>query len=88
MIVRFDREIADWIAGGQWHPTQRIERLADGRLQFTVTVTGYEEMLYWVLSFGAQAEVVEPAPLRAAVAEAAQRMTEKYLHHDQTATSP
>ena len=79
VVVRFDRELADWIAGGHWHPTQHIERLPDGRLQFTVTVSGYEEMLYWVLSFGAQAEVVEPAPLRAAVAQAAHAMTARYL---------
>jgi predicted DNA-binding transcriptional regulator YafY len=78
VVVRFDREVADWIAGGHWHPTQRTKRLSDGRLDFTVTVTGYEEMLYWVLSFGSQAEVLEPAPLRTAVAEAAQRMVRKY----------
>lgn len=76
--VRFDREIADWITGGQWHPTQRIEKQSDGSILFRVTVNGYEEMLYWVLSFGAQAEVLEPVPLRAAVAEAAQKMTQKY----------
>ena len=79
VTVRFDKSVADWIAGGHWHPTQRVERLPDGEILFRVTVTGYEEMLYWVLSFGAQAEVLEPAPLRAAVAEAARRMTEKYL---------
>jgi predicted DNA-binding transcriptional regulator YafY len=78
VVVCFDREIADWIAGGHWHPTQRIEKIENGRLRFTVTVTGYEEMLYWVLSFGAQAEVLEPAPLRAAVAEAARQMTARY----------
>jgi len=32
-----------------------------------------------VLSFGAQAEVLEPVPLRAAVAEAARKMTARYL---------
>ena len=45
---------------------------------FRVTVHGYEEMVYWVLSFGAQAEVIEPVPLRAAVAEAAGNMAARY----------
>lgn len=76
--VRFDREIADWITGGHWHPTQQITKQPDGSILFRVTVNGYEEMLYWVLSFGAQAEVLEPVPLRAAVAEAARKMTQKY----------
>lgn len=78
VVVRFDREMANWIAGGQWHPTQTIEKQSDGAILFRVIVSGYEEMLYWVLSFGAQAEVLEPAPLRAAVAEAAQKMTARY----------
>jgi len=78
VVIRFDPEIADWIAGGQWHPAQRLEKQPDGTLLFKVTVSGYEEMLYWALSFGAQAEVLEPAPLRAAVAEAALRMTARY----------
>lgn len=78
VAVRFEREIADWIVGGHWHPTQRIEKQPDGRILFKVTVNGYEEMLYWVLSFGAQAEVIEPAPLRAAVAEAAIKMMQTY----------
>ena len=78
VIIRFDKDIADWIAGGQWHPAQRLEREDGGTLLFKVTVSGYEEMLYWVLSFGAQAEALEPAPLRAAVAEAARQMTARY----------
>ena len=78
VVVRFARSVADWIAGGQWHPNQRLEHAADGSLLFRVTVSGYEEMLYWVLSFGADAEVLEPAPLRAAVADAAQHMVARY----------
>ena len=78
VVIRFDASIADWIAGGQWHPAQRVEKQSDGSLLFRVTVSGYEEMLYWVLSFGAQAEALEPAPLRAAVAEAARKMLCRY----------
>jgi proteasome accessory factor B len=82
VAVRFDKGVASWIVGGHWHPTQQIEKQADGSLIFRVTVSGYEEMLYWVLSFGAQAEVLEPAPLRAAVAEAADRMMARYCRKE------
>jgi predicted DNA-binding transcriptional regulator YafY len=81
VVIRFDREVAGWIAGGQWHPSQKIEKQPDGSLIFRVTVHGYEEMLYWVLSFGAQAEVLEPVPLRAAVAEAGRKMAARYAEH-------
>ena len=79
VVVRFDRSIAEWIAGGQWHPTQKIRHEEDGSIIFRVTVSGYEEMLYWVLSFGSQAQVIEPAPLRAAVAEQAAEMVSHYM---------
>jgi predicted DNA-binding transcriptional regulator YafY len=78
VVLRFESGVAAWIQGGHWHPTQEIEKEPDGRILFRVTVTGYEEMLYWVLSFGANVEVLEPAPLRAAVAEAAGKMVERY----------
>lgn len=78
VVVRFDRSIASWISGGNWHPTQRINHEQDGSIIFRVTVSGYEEILYWVLSFGSQAQVIEPAPLRAAVAEQAAKMVQRY----------
>ena len=88
VVIHFDREVAGWIAGGHWHTSQRIEKQPDGSLLFRVTVHGYEEMLYWVLSFGAQAEVLEPVPLRAAVAEAARKMTARYLIDMEKAPDP
>ena len=78
VVVQFDAEVASWIANSHWHTSQRVEKQPDGSLLFRVTVHGYEEMLYWVLSFGAQAEVLEPAPLRAAVAESARKMALRY----------
>jgi len=78
VVVKFDKEIASWIAGGQWHPTQKVQKQTDGSLIFRVTVSAYQEMLYWVLSFGSQAEVLEPAPLRAAVVEQANLMAKRY----------
>lgn len=78
VVIRFDKEIAGWIAGGQWHPAQKIEKQPDGTLIFRVTVHGYEEMLYWVLSFGPQAEVLEPVPLRTAVTEAVRETAALY----------
>jgi predicted DNA-binding transcriptional regulator YafY len=35
-------------------------------------------MLYWILSFGADAEVLAPDAMRRAVADTARRMTDRY----------
>jgi proteasome accessory factor B len=51
-----------------WHPSQKIERLADGGIELTMEVGPGDELASWVLSFGADAEVLEPATLRAQVA--------------------
>jgi predicted DNA-binding transcriptional regulator YafY len=79
--------MAAWIIGGHWHPTQKIEKSADGSALFTVTVAGWEEMLYWILSFGADAEVISPDAMREAVAKTAQAMVERYAEAGST-TAP
>ncbi|MGO8672822.1 MAG: helix-turn-helix transcriptional regulator [Capsulimonadaceae bacterium] len=71
VVLRFGPRTAAWIAGGQWHPTQVIDKVSGGSISFRVTVSGWEEMLYWVLSFGPDVEVLAPAELRSAVAQAA-----------------
>ncbi len=78
VVVRFSPKQGAWILGGQWHPTQQVEKSGDGSVLFRVTVSGWEEMLYWVLSFGADAEVVSPEVMRQAVAETARKMVERY----------
>lgn len=82
VVVRFGPKIASWILGGQWHPSQQIDKNKDGSVTFRVTVSGFEEMRYWILSFGADAEVIAPDSLRASVAEIAGRMVGTYANVD------
>ena len=76
--ILFSPKIANWILGSQWHPRQQTESNKDGSVTFKVTVSGFDEMRYWILSFGADAEVLAPATLRASVAEVAGQMIEQY----------
>ncbi len=50
----------------------------DGSLLFRRSFPGREELLRWVLTFGAQAEILEPAALRGEMAALAQKIWEKY----------
>lgn len=50
----------------------------DGSLLLRRSFTDWNNMLNWFLSFGAQVEVLEPAPLRRALAEHAQKMCALY----------
>lgn len=67
--IRFAPDVAHLIAERRWHPTQKVRRHKDGTLTLEMDVSGIgEELVRFVLAYGAAAEVLEPAPLRDAVA--------------------
>jgi proteasome accessory factor B len=77
--LRFGAQVAARVAETRWHPSQELEREADGTLLWTATVSGSREIRSWILGWGPDAEVLEPAGLRDEVAgllaEAAARYT-------------
>ena len=78
VVVRFSKKVAQNVAEVVWHKTQRLEFLADGRLDFHVTVSGLGEISWWVLGYGDQAEVLRPPELRQLIADHAARMVAQY----------
>jgi predicted DNA-binding transcriptional regulator YafY len=76
--IRFSAAVAGYIEEKIWHHSQATRRLADGGLLFTARVAGLEEIRHWVLRWGAEAEVLEPALLRQRVAQDARRMWTRY----------
>ena len=77
VVVRFAAAVAARVAETRWHPSQELEREADGTLLWTATVSGSREIRSWLLGWGPDAEVLEPRVLRdevaALLAEAAAR---------------
>jgi len=65
--VVFSSKIAPWIAERLWHPSQSFRWLKDKRLEMTLKVADTPEIRRWLLGFGPDAEVVEPAALREAL---------------------
>jgi predicted DNA-binding transcriptional regulator YafY len=62
--VVIDKELSDYIQRRTWHPSQRIKELKDGRIVFSMTASGKEEIKAWILSFGSKAEVLSPKSIR------------------------
>lgn len=81
VLVRFDPLVAQNVAEVNWHKTQRLELRKDGSLDFHATVSGLNEISWWILGYGDQAEVLEPPALRKLVAARARRMAERYECH-------
>jgi predicted DNA-binding transcriptional regulator YafY len=72
--LEFDKTMAAWVRDREWHPSQALKPLKDGRLRMTLTVADTRELLGWILSFGSGVRVVQPEALRAAVAEEARKI--------------
>ena len=63
--IRLVDEAARWVADEYWHSKQQGRFLPDGRYELKVPFSNAKELLMDVLRYGADAEITEPAPLRA-----------------------
>lgn len=77
VVVDFAASAVGYIEPREWHHTQRSTRLDDGGVRVEFDVTGLQEVVGWVLRWGANAVVREPpelvARVRAALAATAAR---------------
>lgn len=78
VVLRFAPTVAGRVMEATWHPSQRVEQLADGSLEWRATVAGTIEIRLWILQWGNDVEVLEPATLRADVADTLRRAGERY----------
>ena len=62
--VIFSRSVARYVRDRLWHPSQKLRELPDGRLEMNLRVADTIEVRRWILGYGADAEVLEPALLR------------------------
>jgi proteasome accessory factor B len=78
VTVRFSPLVAQNVAEVAWHKTQRLEFRDDGSLDFHVRVSGLSEIVWWILGYGDQAQVLRPVKLRRLVAQRAANMNRLY----------
>ena len=78
VVVRFSKMVAQNVAEVGWHKTQRASFNDDGTMDFQVTVSGLKEIAWWILGYGDQAEVIQPAELRRIVAGHVARLMTRY----------
>lgn len=78
VIVHFSPKVAPNVASVQWHCTQQLSPLPDGGLEFRAEVDGLNEILWWVLGYGAEAKVIEPVEFVDQVRDHAKKMLDQY----------
>jgi predicted DNA-binding transcriptional regulator YafY len=67
VVVEFSAAEAPYIRERSWHPSQRLDELADGRVRLTLGVVIDWGLEAWLLGFGPAVRVVEPPALVARV---------------------
>ncbi len=80
VVVRFHPDQAPYIREREWHPTQKLRTMRDGRLELTFRAGGTFEITRWILGWGDAAEVVRPASLRHQVAAILRGAASLYRH--------
>ncbi len=78
VILRFSAKVARRVQENHWHPSQKLETLADGECILRLEIANPEEMLYWIRGWGSQVEVLEPNWMRERLAEEAMETARQY----------
>jgi predicted DNA-binding transcriptional regulator YafY len=76
--IRFTKRIASYIQESLWHWSQQITPLPDGSILYEVRVGYPKEVAWWAMSWGSEAEILEPPELRAYVAEEVRKLAAVY----------
>ena len=76
--IKFEPRAARYIREKIWHPSQQVTDHADGACTLSFKAPGIDEVKRWVLTYGGDAEVLAPPPLRSAVASELSRAVGKY----------
>jgi predicted DNA-binding transcriptional regulator YafY len=72
--VLFDRPTAAWAKNQIWHSSQQLTPLKGGRLKLTLEVGDTQELLGWILHFGAGVQVLKPESLKERVQKEARKI--------------
>ncbi|QCQ22808.1 helix-turn-helix transcriptional regulator [Desulfoglaeba alkanexedens] len=76
--VRFSSRARPYIEEILWHPSQQLQAGKDDSLIFTADVANPREVLWWAMSWGGDAEILEPDWLRREAARESRKMAELY----------
>jgi len=78
VCVRFAPRVAKAAAAARIVAERQVEQRPDGGVEISYRVADVDELVRWVLGWGAQAEVIAPSAARARIATLAAEIAQKY----------
>jgi len=82
VTVRVYKDAAMYVSERVWSEDQELEWSEDGMLLLRFTATSEKETVAWVLSFGGEMELLEPAALRKTIESQTQRIIATHQFSD------
>jgi predicted DNA-binding transcriptional regulator YafY len=76
--VRFEPELARFVSGRVWHPSQEIRAQPDGSIVVMMRVSNDWALRSWILGFGCLARVLSPPGLVRQIADELERARRGY----------
>lgn len=87
VAIRFSPQVAQYVRESNWHHSQQLQAERDGSLILCLRLSNTTEVKSWVLSFGAEAEVLSPPELRAEILAEVERLVAAYGRAPRTVLS-
>jgi len=82
--IEFQGAIADYVNAREWHPSQQLSELPDGRVVMKLQVCNDQALHSWILSFGPFARVRAPEDLAEMIAKQFEEAHRRYADADHT----
>ncbi len=79
VVIRFAPAVAERVREREWHESQEMRELPDGRLELCLHLGALMEIEQWILGWGAAAEVIAPAELQDNIRKTVRALSAMYL---------
>ena len=79
VVIEFSADEAPYVREREWHASQTIDELPDGRIRLTLNVVIDWELQAWVMGFGPAARVVTPDAFAKRIVERLEEARATYL---------
>ena len=78
VVIRFNEEAADYIREKKWHASQVLRELEEGGVELRMKLSSLREVQRWILAWGGNARVIQPAELAEGVRRAAEEIVRNH----------
>jgi predicted DNA-binding transcriptional regulator YafY len=76
--IKFSKSVAKYIEEPPWASRGKITRFSNGNILYEINTSYPKEVLWWVMGWGAEAEILEPEYLREEIIKTVRKMVETY----------